>query len=308
MIATRSRRPIDAAIVYARRGWPVFPCHGPSRGPGGCSCFHDDCGSPAKHPRVSGGLNSATTEEPLIRRWWSTWPGTNVAIRTGAASGLVVIDIDPDHGGNESLERLVRHREDLPAGRTVQTGSGGRHLYFRHPGGIVRNDAGRKLGLGLDVRGDGGYVLAPPSQHACGGRYRVIQRGGEIPPLPEWLRGILQPPEATRPPAPVRSDAREAGPWARSALDGELHRLQTAREGARNDTLNRVAYRLGQIVGAGCLEETEVEALLVRAATSIGLGEREAERTVQSGLTAGECNPRGPAERSCPDGPDLDIA
>ena len=305
MIAKWSRRPIDAAIVYGRRGWPVFPCHGPSHGVGGCTCFRADCGSPAKHPRVSGGLNSATTDEALIRRWWSSWPAANVAIRTGQASGLVVLDVDPDHGGDESLAQVIEQHGPLPPGRTIQTGGGGRHLYFRHPGGVVRNDAGRKLGAGIDIRDDGGYVLAPPSRHVSGGRYAVVQRGGELPTLPGWLLAAVQPPEIERRPPATTSGVRDASAWARSALDGELHRLQAAVEGTRNDTLNRVAYRLGQIVAAGCLDEAEVEAILVHAASSIGLGEREAVRTVHSGLTAGESNPRGPAGSPGPDMPSV---
>ncbi|MEN3273440.1 MAG: putative primase/helicase, partial [Actinomycetota bacterium] len=164
------RRPVDAAVIYARRGWEVFPCHSPAKGSGACTCAHVDCGSPAKHPRVKGGLNAATTDEDVIRRWWASWPSANVAIRTGAASGLVVVDIDPDHGGDRSLDALLSEHGPLPTGRTIRTGSGGRHLYFSHPGHSIPNDAGRRLGAGLDVRGDGGYVIAPPSVHASGGR------------------------------------------------------------------------------------------------------------------------------------------
>src|SRR5581483_11533783 len=125
------RRPIDAAIVYARRGWAVFPCHCPA--PGGCSCGSQECSSPAKHPRVAGGLKSATTDEAQIREWWGRWPRANVAIRTGAVSGLVVVDIDPEHGGDTSLQALTGQHGDLGGVRTIRTGSGGRHLYFRHP-------------------------------------------------------------------------------------------------------------------------------------------------------------------------------
>src|SRR3546814_8370338 len=127
------------------------------------------------------------SDEALIRRWWSSWPAANVAIRTGQASGLVVLDVDPDHGGEETLAQVIEQHGPLPPGRTIQTGGGGRHLYLRHPGGVVRNDAGRKLGAGIDIRGDGGYVLAPPSRHVSGGRYAVVQRGGELPTLPGWL-------------------------------------------------------------------------------------------------------------------------
>src|SRR6266508_5731617 len=96
-----------AAVVYARRGWPVLPCHTPTGDVVRCSCGDPDCGSPGKHPRVRDGLNVATVDESQVRRWWARWPQANVGVRTGGVSGLVVIDVDPAHGGSESLDRLV---------------------------------------------------------------------------------------------------------------------------------------------------------------------------------------------------------
>lgn len=285
------RRPIDAAIVYAHRGWPVFPCHAGGRS-FACSCGASDCASPGKHPRVRGGLHASSTDGSVIRGWWARWPRANVAVRTGAASGLVVVDIDPAHGGEDTIASLEGAYGPLPAARSVRTGSGGRHLYFRHPGGTVRNDAGRVLGRGVDLRGDGGYVIAPPSRVACGA-YALLANGGTIPELPEWVLERLA--ERERPRTAVRQDVRVPSAWARAAFDGEIGRVRTAPEGTRNDTLNRVAYKLGQIIGAGGLAETEVESALVNEAVGIGLGEREAIKTVRSGLLAGEKTPRGPS-------------
>ena len=281
------RRPLDAALIYARRGWPVFPCQSPSSA-GGCSCHHEDCASPAKHPRIQGGLRAATTNEAQVLQWWGRWPDANVAIRTGAVSGLVVVDVDPDHGGDDSLEQILDRFGQLPDGRLVRTGSGGRHFYFAHPGGLVRNDTGRLLGPGLDIRGDGGYVIAPPSRHASGGSY-VLEAGGQFTPkLPGWLIDLLR-----RPPLPKRNPATPNGQltnpdrWTRAAVEGELHRLRSATVGTRNDTLNRIAFRLGQIVRMGRLDEPTAECLLLDGALEIGLGEREASATVHSGLQAG---------------------
>lgn len=285
------RRSIDAAVVYARRGWPVFPCH--SAGPTvGCSCGLGDCASPGKHPRVRGGLHASSTDPAIVRGWWARWPRANVAIRTGEASGLVVVDVDPAHGGSRTIVELEATYGPLPATRTIRTASGGRHLYFRHPGGMVRNDAGRLFGRGVDLRGDGGYVVAPPSR-AVAGIYSLMAHGGVINDLPEWILERLA--ERERPRSVDRPDVRAPGAWARAALQGELGRVRSAVEGTRNDTLNRVAYRLGQIVGAGGLDERDVEVVLVDEAVAIGLGEREAVRTVRSGLLAGESAPRGPA-------------
>lgn len=291
----RSRRPIDAAFVYAHRGWPVFPIHQPvsfQRRGVGCSCGRTDCASVGKHPRTPDGLKAATTEPDQIAEWWNRWPNAGVAIRTGAASGLVVVDIDPDHGGDETLAILQVEHGPLPACRTIRTGSGGRHLYFAHPGHALPNTAGR-LGSGVDTRADGGYVIAPPSRHRAGGSYKVASHGQLLPELPTWILRSLQP----APPrmAPALSQLRDATAWAKAAVDGELDRLRHASEGSRNDTLNRVAFRLGQIIGGGALAEHDIEPLLVEHGIALGLREREVVSTVHSGLRAGERAPSIPA-------------
>ena len=296
----------DAALVYVRRGWAVFPCHAPGRGRLPCSCGRADCSSPAKHPRVAGGLHAATVDEQQVRRWWDRWPRANVALRTGAGSGLVVIDIDPAHGGTESLAALVdRHGSFHDDTRTVRTGGGGWHFYFRHPGGSVRNDAGRRLGPGIDVRGDGGYVLAPPSLHASGSRYSIEGGTRPVAELPNWLVERLTR-EPSRPAFPPPEAGTVPDRWAERALTGELERLHATPEGSRNDTLNRIAFRLGQIVGAGGLDEDRVSSVLVEGAQAIGLSEREATLTVRSGLSAGERSPRGP--RRHVGGAELDVS
>ena len=209
---------------------------------------------------------------------------------------MVVVDVDPAHGGLRSLQDLFKQYGRFVDGtRAVRTGGGGWHFYFAHPGTFVKNDTGRRLGPGIDVRGDGGYVLAPPSGHRSGGRYELVD-GTKVPaPLPDWLAVRLtreperKPPDRPTGPIPDR--------WAAAALDGEMERLLVARQGCRNDTLNRIAFRLGQIVAAGGLDESRVEQTLVHGAVAIGLSEREASITVRSGLRAGEQVPRGPRER-----------
>ena len=94
---------LTAALDYARRGWPVIPLH--TLTADGCSC-RGECSSVAKHPRTEHGLKDATTDKETIRRWWQEWPDANVGVVAGAASGLVVLDVDPRHGGDESLREL----------------------------------------------------------------------------------------------------------------------------------------------------------------------------------------------------------
>jgi hypothetical protein len=163
----------------------------------------------------------------------------------------------------------------------------------------VRNDTGRRLGPGLDVRADGGYVIAPPSRHASGRVYRWAGEAAELPQLPGWLLAMLRPPP--RPPrvtAPMAPTSRLRA-WGRAALDGELAQLRAAPSGTRNAALNRAAFCLGQVAAGGGLDDEQVTALLVGTAVAIGLGEREAVTTVRSGLDAGRNVPRYPgASRS----------
>ena len=154
------------ALEYARREWAVIPLHTPSQG--ACSCGNAACGSPGKHPRTMNGLKDASADPEQAARWWSMWPEANIGIVCGAVSGLVVIDVDgPD--GEETLEALAAELGPLPETVEALTGKG-RHLYFAHPSVEIRPSAG-VLGPGLDVRGDGGYVVGPLSLHYTGRRY-----------------------------------------------------------------------------------------------------------------------------------------
>lgn len=218
-----------------------------------------------------------------------------MAVRTGAASGLVVLDVDPGHGGARSLDALVRRYGSLPVGPVVRTGSGGLHFFFAHPGYTVRNSAGR-LGSGLDVRGDGGYVIVPPSRHRSGHVYIWRASPDVLPDLPGWFAEALRPVERPRPEAyePVRIDTAISA-WARAALNDEAHRVRSAPEGTRNSTLNRAAFCLGQIVGADLLDAVTVEGVLVASGAAVGLSERESTLTVRSGLRAGIAHPRAPS-------------
>lgn len=210
-----------------------------------------------------------------------------------------MIDIDPRHGGVESMKDLVRQHGPLPPGPRVRTGSGGWHLIYSQPDREIRNSVNR-VGPGIDVRGAGGYVIAPPSLHQAGERY-VWTRHGDPPQMPNWLDRLVDRPIPQRAePAPVEpirlSEAVDR--WAAAAVDGEIDRVRNAAEGCRNHTLNRAAFALGQIAGAGLIDTTDVETRLRDAALDAGLGEREALLTIRSGVAAGVTRPRGPAERA----------
>ncbi|HLK12372.1 MAG TPA: bifunctional DNA primase/polymerase [Candidatus Binatia bacterium] len=167
---------LDAAVAYATRGWRVFPC------------------SQNKAPRTPHGVLDATTDTTTIRAWWTKHPAPSIGIATGQGSGLVVLDVDPRHGGDDALAELGQQYRTLPATPRVITGGGGTHIYLRHPGSVVPCSTGR-LGRGLDVRGAGGYVIAPPSGHASGRSYIwMIGYGPDDVPLaatPPWLLGLI---------------------------------------------------------------------------------------------------------------------
>jgi hypothetical protein len=152
----------EAAAGYARRGWRVLPLHAAINGM--CSCG-TTCSSPGKHPRTKHGVKDATADLGTIKKWWSDWPDANVGVATG--NGLVVLDIDPDKGGEDSLRELLGADEPWDTS-VVATGGGGLHFYFTSDKAI-RNRVGVRPGV--DVRGQGGYVVAPPSNHVSGGSY-----------------------------------------------------------------------------------------------------------------------------------------
>jgi len=194
---------LACAEDYAARGWPVFPLH--SIQDGRCTCGKADCQSPGKHPRTPRGLLDASTDANTIRQWWAKWPDANIGIVTGATGGLLVLDVDPGHGGDATLADLLAIHGPLPETVEALTGGGGRHVFFKHPGGTIRNSAG-KLGPGLDVRGDGGYVVAPPSVHASGECYQWTADPGETPlaEAPAWLLARLE--DTPRPTGAPESD------------------------------------------------------------------------------------------------------
>jgi hypothetical protein len=211
---------IEHALEYARRGWLVFPLHTPTDGV--CSCHKADCGSVGKHPRTMNGVKDATTDDETIRRWWSMWPAANIGLATGAESGLVVVDIDPRHGGTESITELQNSYGKFTDRVYAATGGGGWHLLFSHPGVRIGNiqstpDRPGKLGQGVDVRGDGGYIVAAPSLHASGKVYewKVSPTVG-LPDMPAWLVHIL-------------TEQRQASPAF--AVEGQIT------EGQRDNTL-----------------------------------------------------------------------
>lgn len=208
---------LEAALEMARRGWAVFPVHTPGQD-GRCSCGNARCGSPGKHPRTAQGFKDATTSEEQIRKWWRQWPDANIGLATGEASNVIVVDVDGAPGEQAIAERELCIPDTLEA----QTARG-RHIFFRWPGRRVPNAAAALPKV--DVRGDGGYVVAPPSKHASGATYRWANEEA-IAPMPQWVWDILG------------GDGRAA---RQDVAGGKAAPNAAIPEGARNDTLFKIA-------------------------------------------------------------------
>ena len=163
---------LEWALRYVARGLRVLVLHTVDKH-GACSCGRAECPSPGKHPRTRHGVKDATSDPDQIRKWVRRWPDSNIALATGRdaynGAGLLVVDIDlPD--GPDSVQRLYDEGKVFPATLTQTTGSGGVHYLFSvPPGQSVPNVVG--LEPGIDIKGDGGYIVVAPSRHASGGRY-----------------------------------------------------------------------------------------------------------------------------------------
>jgi len=258
---------LKAAIEYAAHGWPVFPLRGKL---------------PAK-PRTEGGrgFHDATTDPAVVAAMWARYPDANVGVRCGLASGLAVVDIDPAHGGVDTLTRIEAERGVLPGTVTAITGGDGLHMLYRHRPGI--GCGANVWGRGLDLRGEGSYIVAAPSIHPdTGNRYRWSGDGTWAHPLPAWPEEQLP---TTRPVvvAPIVSPGVRAG---QGPLAGLVTVVLEAAEGERNNKLNWAAYKAGEHVRAGRLEIRVAASALHAAAILVGLSEREAIATISSGLGA----------------------
>lgn len=186
----------QAALFYAKRlGWRVFPVH--SIHGGRCTCRDAGCSNQGKHPLISGWPQRATTDPAVIRQWWQRWPWANIGIATGEVSGFFVLDVDGDVG-QTTLDGYEAKHGRLPDTVEAITGGGGRHILFEYPGFHVKtsnNMIGNTRTPKLDIKGDGGYIVAPRSLHLSRRRYEweASSRPDEVPiaPAPEWLLNLL---------------------------------------------------------------------------------------------------------------------
>ena len=267
---------LDHALTYAEKaGWQIFPC------------------KLDKSPYTKHGCKDATTDPGQIKKWWSRWPDASIGCATGPKSKIWILDIDLP-GGPESLQKLISENGELPETRMQKTGSGGIHYFFPWNGAKIGNTSG-KVGVKVDTRGIGGYIILSPSPHPSGNNYEWLKRMVDLPAAPKWLSDMVVKKE------PIRhvSHPQQGGnsPYGLAALSQEIIALSGSGPGQRNDQLNRSGYALGQLVAGGELEIGHVENSLMGLAFSIGLEEVEARKTFKSGLDSGMQTPRKAPEK-----------
>ncbi len=227
------------ALRYAKSGFLVFPLHAVKDGK--CTCAKSDCTSPAKHPRTIQGLKQASRDLDFVKNLFGcfTYASANIGIRTGKESNLVVVDIDAAKGG--SIEELYDFvpKEILEKTLWIKTG-GGVHLYFAYPPNAEIRNSTNKLGNKIDVRGEGGYVVAPPSTHITGKTYEFLNDNRIMPLPPEFIERLnrIEP----------------------KAKKNETLESESYLNGSRNDSLARVA---GKLRHAG-LSKSELETSLLK--------------------------------------------
>jgi hypothetical protein len=265
-----------SALALAAMGLPVFPCK-PRQ----------------KIPDSDHGHLDATVDVETIKRWWTETPDANIGLACDA-SGFVVVDVDERNGGFKTLEQIETELGSCGETVTVRTGccDPGLHAYFRAPQGVAFKG---KLGQGVDIK-HRGYVLAPPSIHPDGGRYEWLSSpfDTEVAELPAAWLARMKKTDANNNAPPVQLHKSEnsttTSAYGALAIEEEIKAVRTATPGERNNRLNRAAFVLGQL-NAGC-EVVDVREELVQAALGAGLPEHEARRTVDSGWSAGQSEPR----------------
>src|SRR6516162_964204 len=278
-----NQKTLVAALAYAAHGWAVFPAP-PGTKRSYKSAEHSD-----------GRAWGMTREAAEIRADFTRWPDAGIGIPTGAVNGIIVVETDTvaGHGidGSNSLAQLETKHGALPNTLQAISPSGSVHRYFKHPDIKIISSAAQ-LGPGIDVKGDGGMVIAPPTVRPGVGVYRWINRNPIAEP-PAWLVELTK--DKAPPPPPKRLSIREraqaavrqweanrrggnAEAYAGAALEYEIRDLAGTADGGRNHALNRSAFSLLQLVHAGQLDRADVERQLIDACTANGLMDDRADR------------------------------
>jgi hypothetical protein len=280
---------LTAALAAADRGWPVFMLGRSKRPVANCDACriatdHDPatCGHLTSH-----GFYAASTDPARVTANVDAVPRGQLAVRTGAVSGLLVVDVDPAHGGTKSMNDLLNEGL-LPRTLRVVTGSGGQHLYYRHPGQHMpsRPMPGRP---GIDIKADGGYVVLPPSlHHRTGLPYRwATVSGSDAREMPPALIAECLPPAPAKSSAPQTSSTTTQPGGGISCPDkllaAHLDAVRRAAKGKRRATLYGAARGVARMVAAGVIDQAEA----VTALTFVGHQAAQSDRDIKAAIAGG---------------------
>lgn len=276
---------LSVALAYSQQGWPVFPVRSGEE-------YDEDTGEiyGAKTPLISNGLRGATLTERIVREFWKRNPGAAIGVPTGSKVDAWVLDVDNKPGGANGfdwLHEMEAEHGPLPHTKRVTTPNGGLHIFFRYVAGTRNRGA---MGAGVDVRSEGGYVVAAGSVMADGRAYAWEDESAPIAEAPAWLLELVLP-RHVETPADYRPYTGGNSVYVDRAVDGELSELASTPHGGRNNKLNDAAFALGQFVGAGALSEGEARDQL-EAIASQWPNFPLSRRTITNGLTAGMRSPR----------------
>lgn len=285
----KTKTPLDVALDYAAQDWPVFPCRHADDEVIDTNTGEIEVRAKAKAPLTHNGFKSATADRQAVTAFWSRFPNAMIGIPTGEPIGAFVVDIDvkADINGFDWLREMEAKHGRLPDTLTANTASGGQHLYFRYVEGVRNRGA---LGPGVDLRGQGGYVVAPGSVMKDGRRY-TWTNDEEIADAPAWLLDLVVRKPTTDAPTTYTPYTGGNSAYVDAAVEAELSDLAATPQGHRNNALNDAAFKLGTFVGAGALSRADAEASL-RAIYSQWSNIRLSESTAKRGLEAGMESPR----------------
>lgn len=276
---------LDLALAYSQQGWPVFPVRSGEE-------YDEYTGEiyGAKTPLVSNGFRGATLNERIIRELWKRNPGAAIGVPTGSKINAWVLDVDNKPGGSNGFDWLLEMEAEhgpLPHTKRVTTPNGGLHIFFQYVAGTRNRGA---MGAGVDVRSEGGYIVAAGSVMADGRAYAWEDPDAPIAEAPAWLLELVLPRQMETP-ADYRPYTGGNSAYVDRAVDAELSELASTPHGSRNNKLNDAAFALGQFVGAGALSEAEAREQL-EAIASQWPNFPLSRRTINNGLTAGMRQPR----------------
>lgn len=267
---------LPVALDYVARGWTVVPLHRIDNNL--CTCGNIDLEHTrrqgGKHPIHANWQMGSLRDAGSVAAYWGANPRANVGVATGRASGFWALDVDPDNGGDVALRGLVESNGPLPLTRKHQTGSGGYHLLWRMPADFEPTNSRGRLPAGLDVRGTGGQIVAPPSVSGKG-PYLVLV---DVEPTdaPGWLLDMIRPVEYEQRVTPAvthssESDARGHA-YAVAAMEQRCAELARAPEGTRNETAFATACRLRELVNAGWIPADGAHAAYIEACEAADVG------------------------------------